>query len=121
MSERKRRSGKNRLAEIQKPRGYDRGLQMQGIVGATDYTGTLMYLVRWENCDEYDLLPSEEVNEKNPQEVIRFYEQRGFAAKVKDRFQPNKPIAIKPAAAVAEPAAETAVDEPMQEDTPTPA
>lgn len=96
MSERQRRGGKNRLAEIEKPRGYERGLVVDEIVGATDYTGELMFLVRWQSCDELDLLPAEEVNAKNPQDVIQFYEKRcPLNAKAKQRTHPNVPIAAK--------------------------
>lgn len=93
MSDKRRRGAKNRLAEIQKPRGYERGLELDEIVGATDYSGDLMYLIRWENCDELDLLPAEEVNEKSPQGVIQFYEKRStLHAKTRDRAAVNKPI-----------------------------
>lgn len=104
MSDRKRRGGKNRLAEIQKPRGFDRGLEINEIVGATDYTGHLMYLIRWQNCDELDLLPASEVNDKCPQNVILFYEKRcRLNRQAKQRTQPNKPIIVKKVQAVTKP------------------
>lgn len=75
--ERKKRGNKkNKLEEIQKPRGFDRGFELSRIVGTTDCTNVLMFLVQWENCDELDLLLASEVNEKSPQAVIAFYEQR---------------------------------------------
>jgi len=96
MPDRKLRGGKNRLAEIEKPRGFDRGLGISEIVGATDYTGDLMYLVRWQNCDELDLLSASEVDEKSPQDVISFYEKRSaFNKRVKQRTRPNIPIIVK--------------------------
>lgn len=97
-TERRRRADKqkDRLAEVDKPRGYDRALDLQEIVGATDYTGKLMFLVRWHNCDELDLLPANEVNEKNPQDVIDYYEQRcQLNRKARERSQPNIPIVQK--------------------------
>lgn len=72
----KRIERKNRLDEIKKPRGFERGLPIDEIVGATDYTGDLLYLIRWRDCSELDLLPSLEVNEKSPQDVIKFNEKR---------------------------------------------
>lgn len=75
--ERKKRGNKkNKLEEIQKPRGYDRGCELSRIVGTTDCTNALMFLVQWDTCDELDLLLASEVNEKSPQAVIAFYEQR---------------------------------------------
>lgn len=76
-TEKKKKSGKkNKLEEIQKARGYDRELDFDKIVGATDCTGNLMFLVKWINCDEYDLLSATEVRDKSPQHVISYYEQR---------------------------------------------
>lgn len=76
-SEKKKRvERKNRLDEIKKPRGFERGLPIDEIVGVTDYTGDLLYLIRWRDCAELDLLPSSEVNEKSPQDVIKFNEMR---------------------------------------------
>lgn len=96
MSERKRRSGKNRLAEIQKPRGFERGLDFEEIVGVTNYTGDLLFLVRWQNCNELDLLAASEVNEKIPHEVISFYEKRcPLNKKAKERAKINVSIAVK--------------------------
>lgn len=75
--ERKKRGNKkNKLEEIQKPRGFERGHELNRIVGATDCTNALMFLVQWDNCEELDLLLASEVNEKSPQAVIAFYEQR---------------------------------------------
>lgn len=93
-SEKKKRvDKKSRLTEVEKPRGFDRELSLDEIVGATDYTGELMFLVRWENCTELDLIAASEVNEKSPQDVIKFYEKRcPINRKAKDRDIPNIPI-----------------------------
>lgn len=93
----KRVDKKSRLAEIEKPRGFDRELELDEIVGATDYTGELMFLVRWKDCPELDLMPATEVNEKSPENVIKFYEKRcPLNRRAKTRDQPNIPIIPDP-------------------------
>lgn len=93
IDKKKRVDKKNRLDEIEKPRGFSRGLDIEEIVGATDYTGDLMFLIKWQDCVELDLLPANEVIEKSPQDVIKFSEKRSpLIAKLKERNYPNIPI-----------------------------
>ncbi|XP_033150841.1 heterochromatin protein 1 [Drosophila busckii] len=56
--------------------GFDRGLEAEKILGASDNNGRLTFLIQFKGVDQAELVPAVIANAKIPQMVIRFYEQR---------------------------------------------
>lgn len=55
---------------------FDSGLEPEKIIGATDISGQLAFLVQWKNSNKAMLIPSKLARERCPQLVIDFYEER---------------------------------------------
>uniref|UniRef100_A0A2K6GQ43 Chromo domain-containing protein n=1 Tax=Propithecus coquereli TaxID=379532 RepID=A0A2K6GQ43_PROCO len=67
---------KRKRCATDKQRGFAGGLDPESIVGATDSSGELMFLMKWRDSDETDLVLAKEANMKCPQIGIAFYEER---------------------------------------------
>ncbi|XP_055714349.1 chromobox protein homolog 1-like [Phlebotomus papatasi] len=65
--------------------GDSQNLVPETILGATDISGPLMFLMKCNGTDKVELIPAKAANVKFPQAVITFYEQRLIWHSVKDR------------------------------------
>lgn len=72
----KRSKARNFIDEDIMMNGFDRGLEPNKILGATDMSGNLMFLMSWKNCQKPEFVSSKVANIKCPQLVIKFYEER---------------------------------------------
>ncbi|XP_023014543.2 chromobox protein homolog 1 [Leptinotarsa decemlineata] len=70
------KSKRKNITEDNRARGFDRGLEPDKIVGATDASGELMFLMMWKNCKEADLVPANQMNVRCPEIVINYYENK---------------------------------------------
>lgn len=56
--------------------GFDRGMEAEEILGATETNGEVHFLIKWKGVNDAELVPSKIANIKIPQMVIAFYEAR---------------------------------------------
>ncbi|XP_042540412.1 chromobox protein homolog 3-like [Dipodomys spectabilis] len=63
-------------SEFEDRNGFARGLKPEEIIGVTDVCGELMFLMKWKNADEVELVLTKEAKTKCPQLVIAFYQER---------------------------------------------
>ena len=59
---------------VDNPYGFERKLKAERILGVKKSSKGLMFLIKWQDSNEADLVPSEEANVKCPDVVIKFYE-----------------------------------------------
>lgn len=64
--------------------GFDRGMEAEEILGATETNGEVYFLIRWKDCMDAELVPAKVANIKVPQMVIKFYETRLTWSQTKD-------------------------------------
>lgn len=56
--------------------GFERGMVAEEILGATETSGEVHFLIKWKGVNDAELVPSKIANIKIPQMVIAFYEAR---------------------------------------------
>uniref|UniRef100_A0ABI7YXY5 Chromo domain-containing protein n=1 Tax=Felis catus TaxID=9685 RepID=A0ABI7YXY5_FELCA len=60
----------------EKPRAFTRGLDPERIIGATDSSAELMFLMKRKDLDDVHSVLAKEANMKCPQIAIAFYEEK---------------------------------------------
>ncbi|KAK6491359.1 chromobox protein-like protein 3-like isoform X1 [Huso huso] len=66
----------NESEEADQPTGFASGFEPELIIGSTDSRGELMFLMKWKDSEEVELVPAREASVKCPQVVIAFYEDK---------------------------------------------
>lgn len=63
-------------SELKFSKGFDEGWVAQEIIGALEYKGELIFLMKWKNNNKAEMVKAKDANEQCPQVVIKFYESR---------------------------------------------
>jgi len=71
---------KRQSEEPRRGRPNPAAFEAEDIIGATDSSGELMFLMKWKGRDQPDLVPARQANVKCPKLVIKFFERRLKAA-----------------------------------------
>lgn len=94
---------KPKIEEVVKPRGYDRELPIDKILGAAVHpSGEIFYLVKWKFCDEFDMVSGKLVKEKSPDTLLSYFQEKcPYQRKAIERTHPlpesmkiNKPMEV---------------------------
>jgi hypothetical protein len=59
-----------------KDNGFERGLEVEEIVGTAHNSFGRWLLVKWKGEEKCELVPAQEINERCPQQVIAYYQAR---------------------------------------------
>jgi len=73
-AEKKRRLQMEQSDKPKKIYGFDRGLEAEEVLGATEFNGKIMLLIKWEGNNGAELVPAYIANAKCPQKVINYYQ-----------------------------------------------
>ena len=58
--------------------GFDQGLKVEEILGATLIDGQLSYLIKWKGSNNNEYVSSKVANQMCPQKVIDFFERNSI-------------------------------------------
>ena len=67
------------------PYGFERNLKAERILGVTKSSDGIMFLIKWKDSNEADLVSSKEANVNCPEVVIKFYEENLYLKNKTDK------------------------------------